>query len=397
VVNSPTLLSALLPLHPSHHIPSVPHTRTHVTSHITPSITGKIDGYSRNSGCNGECGRATFRWDNGPQGFGDGSPAGASTQWPSTLNMAASFDPSLANEWGEAMGMEFWAKGTNIQEGPGINIARIENNGRTFEYLSGEDPVLGGTLVQPLIEGIQQHVMSISKHYILNNQETDRSGVNEIVDEKTIMELYAPPFGKAAAKTAGYMCAYNRINGVWACENEHTLTTILKGYYNFSGFIVSDWGACHSTVDSINGGLDIEMPTGKHFNEDAIFAAIANKTVTVEQLHDSCLRIMSGWYNLPVDKRYPCDGGNCILNNVSTAAHKTLAHKIAAKSTVLVKNDGNLLPFDLAGEHTNLTYVCTTPVYFTLYTPSIRMYSRTYTYVHSLHMYTHHIYTLTRL
>ena len=180
--------------------------------------------------------------------------------------------------------MEFWAKGTNIQEGPGINIARIENNGRTFEYLSGEDPVLGGTLVQPLIEGIQKHVMSISKHYILNNQETDRSGVNEIVDEKTIMELYAPPFGKAAAKTAGYMCAYNRINGVWACENEHTLKTILKGYYNFSGFIVSDWGACHSTVDSINGGLDIEMPTGKHFNEAAIFAAIANKTVTVEQV-----------------------------------------------------------------------------------------------------------------
>ena len=395
-VNSPTLLPALLPLHPRITYHPYPHTRTH-THHITitshPSITGKIDGYSRNSGCNGECGRATFRWDNGPQGFGDGSPAGASTQWPSTLNMAASFDPSLANEWGEAMGMEFWAKGTNIQEGPGINIARIENNGRTFEYLSGEDPVLGGTLVQPLIEGIQQHVMSISKHYILNNQETDRSGVNEIVDEKTIMELYAPPFGKAAAKTAGYMCAYNRINGVWACENEHTLKTILKGYYNFSGFIVSDWGACHSTVDSINGGLDIEMPTGKHFNEDAIFAAIANKTVTVEQLHDSCLRIMSGWYNLPVDKRYPCDGGNCILNNVSTAAHKTLAHKIAAKSTVLVKNDGNLLPFDLAGEHTNLTYVCTNPLYCTLYTslytPFIAVCAPMYTHctcIHTIHL-----------
>lgn len=81
---------------------------------------GEIDGYSRNSGCGDQCGRSTFRWDNGPQGFGDGSPAGKSTQWPSTLNMAASFDPELAGEWGYAMGQEFWAKGTNIQEGPGV-------------------------------------------------------------------------------------------------------------------------------------------------------------------------------------------------------------------------------------------------------------------------------------
>ena len=109
---------------------------------------------------------------------------------------------------------------------------------------------------------------------------------------------------------------------------------------------------------------------------------------------------MSGWYNLPVDKRYPCDGGNCILNNVSTAAHKALAHKIAAKSTVLVKNDGDLLPFDLAGEHTNLTYACTNyhiipcihPVY-TLYTPCIHLYYHIYTCVHPLYMYTHHIHT----
>eukprot|EP01051_Picozoa_sp_SAG22_P024378 SAG22_NODE_6733_length_818_cov_1.136300_1_plen_186_part_00 len=132
---------------------------------------GKIGDYSRNSGCGYECGRKTFRWDNGPQGFGDGSPAGKSTQWPSTLNMGASWDPELAAEWGAAMGLEFWTKGTNIQEGPGANIARVENNGRTFEYISGEDPVLGATLVAPLIDGIQQHVMAITKHYMLNNQE----------------------------------------------------------------------------------------------------------------------------------------------------------------------------------------------------------------------------------
>ncbi len=141
--------------------------------------------------------------------------------------------------------------------------------------------MLGGTLVKPLVNGIQQHVMSITKQcapaalpprcalstchscvlvmmpgtrsYIMNNQETDRSGVNEIVDERTLMELYSPAFGAAASSvdvhgmpstqgTSGYMCAYNRINGKWACEQPLTLKSVLKTYYNFSGFVVS--GAC---------------------------------------------------------------------------------------------------------------------------------------------------------
>jgi len=87
---------------------------------------GRIAGYSRNSGCAGVCGRETFRWDNGPQGFGDGCKPGTSTQWPSSLAMAATFDPELAEAWGTAMGEEFWGKGTNIQEGPGVNVARIQ-------------------------------------------------------------------------------------------------------------------------------------------------------------------------------------------------------------------------------------------------------------------------------
>lgn len=166
------------------------------------------------------------------------------------------------------------AKGSNIQEGPGLNIARIEKNGRTFEYISGEDPILGGQLGVRVVAGIQKNVMAIAKHYILNNQETDRSGGNMIADEKTIMELYAPPFEAVAATVAGYMCSYNRVNGkpviaqpatlseckhwphyyarvhaeyfarnlagVYACENPTTLRKMLKGYYNFSGFVVSD-------------------------------------------------------------------------------------------------------------------------------------------------------------
>ena len=87
------------------------------------------------------------------------------------------------------MGQEFWGKGANIQEGPGINVARVMRNGRNFEYVSGEDPVLGTRMVVPIVRGIQKNVMAIAKHYILNNQETHRSGVNELIDEKTLMEL----------------------------------------------------------------------------------------------------------------------------------------------------------------------------------------------------------------
>ena len=140
--------------------------------------------------------------------------------------------------------------------------------------------------------GIQQNVMAIGKHYMLNNQETDRSGVNEIVDEKTMMELYFPAFEAMAPHVSGYMCAYNRINNHYACENNHTLNNMLKGYANFSGFIVSDWGATHSTSDAINAGLDIDMPSPVFFSETLIQAAIQVGNITTAQIHSTCIRIM---------------------------------------------------------------------------------------------------------
>jgi len=200
---------------------------------------GPIAGYSRNSGCADTCGRATFRWDNGPQGFGDGTIPGTTTQWPSSLAVAATWDPALSGQFGIAMGEEFWAKGTNIQEGPGVNVARIQHCGRNFEYMSGEDPAIGVAMLPPVVDGIQRNVMAIVKHYIANSQETDRTKVNEIVDEKLLMELYGPPFRAAVQRAAGVMCSYNLINGVYACENPFTLRTMLKGRYNFSGFVVS--------------------------------------------------------------------------------------------------------------------------------------------------------------
>ena len=258
--------------------------------------------------------------------------------------MAATFDVDLAEAWGVAMGEEFWGKGTNIQEGPGVNVARVQKNGRNFEYMSGEDPVLGSALLPRVVDGIQQNVMAIVKHYIGNTQETHRDTVNELVPEKLLMELYGPPFNAAVQNAAGVMCAYNRVNGVYACENPFTLKTMLKGRYNFSGFVVSDWGACHSTIASLKGGLDIEMPMGQYFTDANIRAAIASGDVSVADINERCQRILRGYYSIDPTKRHPCGGGVCINNNVSTPAHKTLAREITAKSTVLLKNTNSLLP-----------------------------------------------------
>lgn len=141
------------------------------------------------------------------------------------------------------MGDEFYRKGANIQLGPGLNLARVPLNGRNFEYLSGEDPYLGYTLAQPLIKGIQsQGVIANAKHWVENNQETDRSTVSANVDERTRHELYYLPFyGAVEAGVGSFMCSYNKINDVWACENPETLNTDLKGHLGFNGFVMSDW------------------------------------------------------------------------------------------------------------------------------------------------------------
>ena len=214
------------------------------------------------------------------------------------------------------------------------------------EYASGEDPVLGSALLPRIVDGIQQNVMAIVKHYIGNTQETDRNSVNELVPETLLMELYGPPFAAAVAHAAGVMCAYNRVNGVYACENPFTLKTMLKGRYNFSGFVVSDWGACHSTSPSLQAGLDIEMPMGDYFTDANIRAAIAAGNVTVADIADRCQRILLGYFMLDPAKRHPCNGGVCIDNNVSTPEHKQLARSLAAQSTVLLKNAGGLLPLE---------------------------------------------------
>ena len=184
--------------------------------------------------------------NDGPQGFrcnGLGKcPGGTSTQFPSGLTVAATWDQNATQNWGIAMGKEFYAKGANVQLGPGMCIARVPKNGRNFEYMSGEDPYLGYKLVQGAVKGIQsQGVIANAKHYVLNNQETERNSISSDIDERTLYEIYLPPFeGAVEADVGSFMCSYNRVNGEYSCENNATLNTALRSHLGYKvRFVVS--------------------------------------------------------------------------------------------------------------------------------------------------------------
>lgn len=197
---------------------------------------GSCGGYVGNVCANERLGIPAIKMNDGPQGFRDDRHPGSSTAWPCSLAIAATFDKASSLAWGKGMGGEFYRKGSNVQLGPGICLARVPRNGRNFEYISGEDPYLGYALAGPAVTGIQSMgVVANAKHWVDNNQETDRTSVDERVDERTQFEMYYYPFtGAIAADVGSFMCSYNKIRlpsqseAKWSCENPLTLQRDLK-------------------------------------------------------------------------------------------------------------------------------------------------------------------------
>lgn len=282
--------------------------------------------------------------NDGPQGFRTTDALkGTSTAWPSGLTLAASWDEAAALEWGTGMGKEFYDKGSNVQLGPGLNVARVPTNGRNFEYLSGEDPYLGYRMVQPVVKGIQsQKVLANAKHFILNNQETNREAVSSEIDERTRFEMYYPPFeGAIEAGVASVMCSYNKINNEWSCENPTTLGELKR--MGFQGFVMSDWGATHSM--SIASGLDIEQPGQDWMNEVFLKAGLASGAVEESAVDDAVTRILARLFAVGVmDEPVSAWDWGKLSRNVTTDASVASARKLAALGTVLLRNEGNLLP-----------------------------------------------------
>ena len=299
--------------------------------------------YVGNVAPNARLGIPPINMNDGPQGFRDNNHPATTTAWPSGLTIGASFDQEAALEWGEGMGIEFYGKGSNVQLGPGLCLARVPRNGRNFEYLSGEDPYLGEQMVQPVIRGIQsKKVIANAKHWIENNQETNRGSVSENVDERTRYEMYYPPFrGAADAGVGSVMCSYNKINGVWSCENPTTLAHDLKDGLGFNGFVMSDWGATHSA--SLMQGLDIEMPAAKFMNEAALQAKLKDGSLSTAALQQSVRRILRAMFAIGVmDEPLAAWDWKKLEANVTTDASVASARKLASASTVLLKNGGKL-------------------------------------------------------
>ena len=194
------------------------------------------------------------------QGFRTSSKSivGTVTSWPSSLHIAASWDADLAEEWGRALGAEHRSKGANVILGPSVNVHRVPRGGRNAEYISGESPHLGSVMASSYVRGVQtQGVVAMVKHFALNSQETNRNGVNSVCDERTMFEVYYPPFKAAIdAGVGAFMCSYNLVNGTHSCGNKDLLTRDLKERMNFTGMVSSDWWAVHAPGYQ-DAGLDL--------------------------------------------------------------------------------------------------------------------------------------------
>jgi beta-glucosidase len=262
------------------------------------------------------------------------------TALPVPLALAASWDPALATLYGEVLARDSRAMGVNVLLAPMTNIVRTAQAGRNFESF-GEDPYLAAHLVAPEVISIEQnHIIATTKHYALNNQENGRSRDSSNVDQRTFQEIYLPAFAAAsAAGTGAIMCSYNRINSEWACENKEILD-VLKHEVGFRGFVMSDWGATHSTIAAANAGLDMEMPGNDEYFGKALATSINNQLVTIVRLNDQVRRILRSMLAADLFHNPPR------LGIVPVAADRRDARAIAEQGAVLLKNSSSLLPLD---------------------------------------------------
>lgn len=290
------------------------------------------------------------------------------TAFPSSIALAASWDPALAREFGAAIGRETAAYDQDVLLGPGVNIIRTPTGGRNFEYYS-EDPRLTSALAVGTIEGIQSEgVAAMVKHYVANNQETNRYEVSADVNERALREIYLPAFRAAVeeADVCSVMTAYNRVNGVHMGEHERLLSSVLKGEWEFDGPVVSDWWGTRSTVDAAVAGLDIEMPgvtLEEYLPEEAaedldpdvedsefpplpefpayfgerLLDAVEGGEVDESVVDEKVVRLL--WLMDAVGR---FDDGDRPDGDLNTDDHRETARTIATSGTVMLTNDGVL-------------------------------------------------------
>ena len=261
------------------------------------------------------------------------------TCFPSSTNLASSWNIDLAYLEGQAIAKECKYYNVNILLAPGVNIKRNPLNGRNFEYYS-EDPYISYKIASHFINGVQgENVGACIKHYAGNNNEDLRFVGNSIIDKRSLNEIYLKAFEKVIkeVKPACIMSAYNKLNNVFCSENKELLTTILKDKWNYDGLVMTDWGGMHNKINSLKAGLDLEMPGDNKYNVKQIIDAINSNQLDIKDLDRAVRNVLK-----LIDKYSKVSK----LNSLDFEKHSQLARKIAEDSIVLLKNEKDILPLN---------------------------------------------------
>ena len=296
--------------------------------------------------------RAEVMWD---EWYGANWTNDSCIAFPALTCLAASWDPALSKAYGVAIGEEARYRNKNVLLGPGVNIYRTPLNGRNFEYM-GEDPFLASKMVVPYIHGVQQNgVAACVKHFAVNNQEEHRHGIDVVVSDRALHEIYLPAFKAAVheGKAWAIMGAYNKYKGQYCCHNEFLLNDILKKDWGFDGVVVSDWGGTHDTNQAIKNGLDMEFGSwtdglswgasnayDNYYLANPYLDLLKKGKVTDNELNDKVRRVLRLSFRTTMNKNRP-------WGSFGTEEHALVGRTIAQAGIVLLKNEKQTLPIDL--------------------------------------------------
>ncbi|MHB1064093.1 MAG: beta-glucosidase family protein [Georgenia sp.] len=260
------------------------------------------------------------------------------TALPSATTVAASFDPAVASTFGDVIGTEMNNLALHVFEAPGMNMARLPILGRNFEYF-GEDPYLSGTMAVAEIRAVQANgLIGMAKHFVANEQETNRMTIQETVDERTLHETYLLPFEMTVkdGDAASVMCAYNYVNGVSSCENDYILNDVLRGQWGFDGYVQSDFFATKSTVNTLLGGMDLMMPTPQQWAPELLTAALDAGEIQISDIDTALERRYVQMFKYGIFDR------PLVQTPIDYAAGGEKAREIGTQGAVLLQNNGAL-------------------------------------------------------
>jgi len=284
-----------------------------------------------------------LRVTDGPNGArGGGSLIGGvkSAAFPVGIALGATWNVELVGEIGAALSEEVKSKGAHMSLAPTVNIHRSVANGRNFECYS-EDPILTAELATAYIRGLQENgIAATVKHFVGNESEIERTTISSVIDERTLREVYLIPFEWAVkkAKTWGIMSSYNKLNGTYTSEHEWLLTTVLRREWGYDGVVMSDWFGSHSTAETINAGLDLEMPGPPRDRGDKLVAAVNEGRVSREKVRERALNLL----RLMVRTGAIDDHEPHVERADDRPAHRELIRRAGAEAAVLLKNEGVL-------------------------------------------------------